>query len=150
VEEDFYSVDEAARILRLTPGRIRQMLRAGELEGIPPEESGGRGWKIPMHAIHDRDRPARVERAPAPPESPERFSELEVEVRTLRYELGLSRGRLELTEKAESTMREERDRLLAERDQEREKADAERERAEKLQAELDRARLPWWRRMFGG
>jgi hypothetical protein len=43
VEEDFYSVDEAARILRLTPGRIRQMLRAGELEGIPPEEGGGRG-----------------------------------------------------------------------------------------------------------
>jgi excisionase family DNA binding protein len=32
--EDFYTVDEAARILRLTPGRIRQMLRAGELEGL--------------------------------------------------------------------------------------------------------------------
>jgi hypothetical protein len=32
VEEDFYSVDDAARILRLTPGRIRQMLRAGELD----------------------------------------------------------------------------------------------------------------------
>ena len=31
MEEDFYTVDEAARILRLTPGRIRQMLRAGEL-----------------------------------------------------------------------------------------------------------------------
>ena len=41
MEEDFYSVDEAARILRLTPGRIRQMLRAGDLEGIPPEEGGG-------------------------------------------------------------------------------------------------------------
>jgi hypothetical protein len=27
--EDFYTADEAARILRLTPGRIRQMLRAG-------------------------------------------------------------------------------------------------------------------------
>ena len=81
MEEDFYSVDEAARILRLTPGRIRQMLRAGELEGIPPEESGGRGWKIPMHAVHDRDRPARVERPSAPPESPERLSDLEAEVR---------------------------------------------------------------------
>jgi excisionase family DNA binding protein len=34
VEEDFYTVDEAARILKLTPGRIRQMLRAGELEGL--------------------------------------------------------------------------------------------------------------------
>ena len=33
--EDFYSVDEAAKILQLTPGRIRQMLRAGELEGVP-------------------------------------------------------------------------------------------------------------------
>jgi hypothetical protein len=144
VEEDFYSVDEAARILRLTPGRIRQMLRAGELEGgIPPEESGGRGWKIPMHAVHDRDRPARVERSSAPPESPERLSDLEAEVRDLRYQLGLSRGRIEITEKAESTLREALER-------ERERADAERERAEKLQAELDRARLPWWRKMFGG
>jgi excisionase family DNA binding protein len=51
--EDFYTVEEAARVLKLTPGRIRQMLRAGELEGVPPEESGGRGWKIPMHAVHD-------------------------------------------------------------------------------------------------
>jgi excisionase family DNA binding protein len=86
VEEDFYSVDEAARILRLTPGRIRQMLRAGELEGVPPEEGGGRGpgrgWKIPMHAVHDRDRPGRVEHSQEAPESPERLSELEVEVRT--------------------------------------------------------------------
>jgi len=32
--DSFYSVDEAARILKLTPGRIRQMLRAGELEGL--------------------------------------------------------------------------------------------------------------------
>jgi excisionase family DNA binding protein len=74
-----YTVDEAARILKLTPGRIRQMLRAGELEGIPPEESGGRGWKIPMHAVHDRDRLARVEHPLRPPESSERLSELEVE-----------------------------------------------------------------------
>jgi excisionase family DNA binding protein len=143
VEEDFYTVDEAARILKLTPGRIRQMLRAGELEGLRPEESGERGWKIPMHAVHDRDRPARVERSSEAPESPERLSDLEVEVRTLRYELGLSRGRLELTEQAESTLREALDR-------ERERADAERERAEKLQAELERARVPWYRKIFGG
>ena len=32
MEEDFYSVDDAARILRLTPGRIRQMLRAGDVQ----------------------------------------------------------------------------------------------------------------------
>ncbi len=142
MEEDFYSVDEAARILKLTPGRIRQMLRAGELKGISPEDSGGRGWKIPMHAVHDRDRPGRVERSPEAPESPERLSDLEAEVRDLRYQLGLSRGRIELTEKAESTLRE----ALA---RERERADAERERADKLQADLDHARLPWYRKLFG-
>jgi len=141
--EDFYSVDEAARVLKLTPGRIRQMLRAGELEGISPEDSGGRGWKIPMHAVHDRDRPARVGQAPEALGAPERLSDLEVEVRDLRYQLGLSRGRIELTEKAESTLREALER-------EKERADSERERAEKLQAELDRARQPWWRRMFSG
>jgi hypothetical protein len=32
-EGDFYTVDEAAKVLKLTPGRIRQMLRSGELEG---------------------------------------------------------------------------------------------------------------------
>src|SRR5215210_4476609 len=119
------------------------MLRAGELEGTSPDESGGRGWKIPMHAVHDRDRPGRVERTPEAPESPERLSDLEVEVRDLRYQLGLSRGRIELTEKAESTLREALER-------ERERADAERERAEKLQADLDHARLPWYRKLFGG
>ena len=82
MEEGFYTVDEAARILRLTPNRIRQMLRGGELEGITPEESGGRPWKMPMHAVHDRDRPARVECPSEPPESPERLSDLEAELRT--------------------------------------------------------------------
>jgi hypothetical protein len=148
--EDFYSVDEAARILKLTPGRIRQMLRSGELEGVPPEESGERGWKIPMHVIHDRGRPDRVARiadtTPEAPGAPQRLSDLEMEVRELRYQLGLSRGRTELTEKAESTLRDALER-------ERERADAERERAEKLQATLDELRQPspsWWRRIFGG
>ena len=41
VAEDFYSVDEAARIMKLTPGRIRQMLRAGEVDGGRRREDGG-------------------------------------------------------------------------------------------------------------
>jgi len=140
--EDFYSVDEAGRILKLTPGRIRQMLRAGEIEGIPPDKgSGERGWRIPMHAVHDRDRPARLQSPQDARESPLSASDLQAEVGELRYQLGLSRGRLELGEKAESTLREALER-------ERERADAERERAQKLQAELEKARLPWWRKIF--
>ncbi len=40
ISSDFYTVEEAAGVLQLTPGRIRQMLRAGDLEGVAPEESG--------------------------------------------------------------------------------------------------------------
>jgi hypothetical protein len=141
---DFYTVDDAAKILKLTPGRIRQMLRAGELEG--DRDDNGR-WQIPAHAVHDRPRPPRVERPRQSPSdasgSSERLTELEAEVRDLRYQLGLSQGRMELTEKAESTLRESLER-------ERERADRERERAEKLQEELDRSRLSWWRKLFGG
>ena len=78
-EGNYYSVDQTAKILKRTPGCIRQMLRAGELEGVPPEETEGRGWKIPAYTVHDRDRPARVERPERPSESPERVEELESE-----------------------------------------------------------------------
>jgi uncharacterized coiled-coil DUF342 family protein len=49
---------------------------------------------------------------------------------------------LELTERAESTVREERDRLIRELEEVR----AERRR---LQEELQDARRSWWRRILG-
>jgi hypothetical protein len=96
-----------------------------------------------MHSVHDRERPPRIERPSEPTQPPERLAALEAEVRDLRYRLGLSEGRLELTQRAESTLRE----ALA---REQERADRERDLAERLQEELEEARRPWWRRMFGG
>ena len=78
--EDFYTVEEAARALRLTPGRIRQMLRDGELEGVPPQAGGASGWKIPVRVIHGRDRPQPIDfsesttTGPEPPSEPENES----------------------------------------------------------------------------
>ena len=60
--EDFYTVEEAARALKLTPDRIRQMLRDGELEAVPLQEGGTSGWKIPIRVIHGRDRPPPMDR----------------------------------------------------------------------------------------
>jgi hypothetical protein len=34
IEGDYYSVAQAARVLKVTPARIRQMLGSGELEGL--------------------------------------------------------------------------------------------------------------------
>jgi predicted nuclease with TOPRIM domain len=61
----------------------------------------------------------------------------------LERELGRLQGRVELTEQTESTIREERDRLLEERNRERERAD-------RLEVELLEARKGFWRRLFGG
>jgi septal ring factor EnvC (AmiA/AmiB activator) len=53
----------------------------------------------------------------------------------LQRELGCLEARLELTEQAESTLREQLQR--------------ERERADRLEAELIEVRRSWWRRIFG-
>jgi excisionase family DNA binding protein len=53
-DRGFYTVEQAADTLNLTPGRIRQMLRASDLEGIPLEESGARGWRIPADVVEER------------------------------------------------------------------------------------------------
>jgi Helix-turn-helix domain len=53
-EQDYYTVDEAARILGMSPARVRQTLRAGELEGVRREEriEGVLGpWRIPASAM---------------------------------------------------------------------------------------------------
>ncbi len=104
----------------------------------------------------DRPRPPRVER-PRPAETPsedreapERLAELEAEVRGLRYQLGLQQGRLELTEGAESTIREERDRLIRELEEDRRELEEVRTERRRLQEELEEAHRPWWRKMFGG
>ena len=53
--DHYYTVDEAARILQLSPACVRQMLRAGELEGERREEriEGVLGpWRIPKRPVH--------------------------------------------------------------------------------------------------
>jgi hypothetical protein len=52
--DHYYTVDEAARILELSPACVRQMLRAGELEGERREEriEGVLGpWRIPKRPV---------------------------------------------------------------------------------------------------
>ena len=53
-EADYYTAHEAARLLGLSPARVRQMLRAGELEGErgPERMEGVPGpWRVPAGAV---------------------------------------------------------------------------------------------------
>src|SRR5918995_5419568 len=53
-EADYYSAHDAARLLGISPARVRQMLRAGELQGErgPERMEGVPGpWRIPASAV---------------------------------------------------------------------------------------------------
>ena len=68
----------------------------------------------------------------------------------LERELGRIEGRLQITEVAESTLRDQLEREQRRADEERQRADEERDRANRLAEELREARRPWWSRWFGG
>ena len=153
-EEDAYTAPQAARVLGLSDRRVRQMLEAGELEG---ERDGSGKWWMPQRAVHaaleDRGsprvrsreqraappRPDAAGEAPAPPQrgpgGPESVRELVSRVESLSYRLGRSEARAELTERAESTLREERDRLSRELEEERAERRRLAERLERLEGE---------------
>jgi LysM repeat protein len=144
-DKDYYTPPQAARILRLSRQRVTQMLQSGEMEGKQDPQSGR--WKIPQRVVHSRlkERPARARiedlSSQDEPERSQRLIELELEVRDLSYRLGRSEAHLELTERTESTVRAERERLL-------EDLERERRRADRLESELQDARRPWWRKML--
>ena len=53
-EADYYTAHEAARLLGTSPARVRQMLRAGELQGErgPKRMEGVPGpWRVPAGAV---------------------------------------------------------------------------------------------------
>ena len=66
-EADHYNVGEVGRILGVSPARVRQMLRAGELEGErgpEPVEGVPGPWRVKagaVHAFQERHRAAEVD-----------------------------------------------------------------------------------------
>jgi excisionase family DNA binding protein len=145
-----YTAAEAARILRLSSQRVRQLLASGELRGVRDEVGH---WEVDARSVHE----LLNERREAFSEALEdllRLSELEAEVRELRYLLGRAEGRLELAKGTESALRAEQERLLEELARERERADrlkGAQEEADRLREELEAEHSKgFWRRLFGG
>jgi chromosome segregation ATPase len=128
------------------------MLSSGEIEG---ERSESGRWRISQGVVHEllkerRELFRELSEANSPasglsgldtgrtspeaaPYGPESVRELVDRVEALSRELGRSEARLELTERAESSVREERDRL-------RDELEAEREERRRLSERLERLR----------
>lgn len=177
-EQDYYNVYEAARVLELSPARVRQMLRAGELQGErgePLVEGAPGPWRLPAGAVHAARSVANVadaedtvvmpsegtaatdgpagDASDAPSETSERLSEgvqdLREKAEALIAGLNKLEGRLEAAEMEQLALKEELRRAE--------------ERSERLGAELEgergRAagaggpggqRGPAWRKWLGG
>ena len=154
-EADYYTAHEAARVLGISPARVRQMLRAGELEGErgPKLVEGAPGpWLVPASAVRayqegqkaavetvampqeeisrPDEPPPGTEKAGAPTETSERLSEdvgaLRDKAEEILAELDRLEGRLEAAEVEQLALRAT--------------ASREKARAERLQAELDTVR----------
>ena len=63
----YYTLEDAARMLRLPPERVRQMLEDGELVGTKTGDTGG--WRVPMRE-DPRPGPSPVRTPTAPPTEP--------------------------------------------------------------------------------
>jgi hypothetical protein len=157
----YVSTEVAAAALRVSPRTIRGYIRAGELEAISEGEGVQKRWLVSIDSVH-----ALRDQRQASGHTPQgrrvaaasdvlaevdavNAADLVAKVQELQYRLGRAEARVELQALAESTIREERDRLLSQLEEERGRAEAERERAEQLRGELEQARRSWWRRFFG-
>lgn len=125
----YYTVSEAAKVLGVTNRRVRALAQEGRIEGQRTEG----GWQLFRYSVHSfRDERRERERPQEAEKDTLSVSEWVGRLEALQRELGRLESRLELTEKAGSTVRDERDRLLQ---------DLERERAERLEAQQRVERL---------
>ena len=132
--EESYTTGEAARILRVSESRVRQLLAGGELEGT--RDVNGR-WRMPQRAVHER-----LDARPREPRAPQQGTSVDVgelieRLAQAEHARGQAEARLQLTEHAHSTTQDDLRR--------------ERERAERLESELAEMRSRgFWARLFGG
>jgi regulator of replication initiation timing len=163
-ESGWTATDVAARSLGVTPRTVRRLIDRGELEGRKVREGIVEAWEVSidsLYSLRDKRKAEGQVRRNVPRPSAESQDATDVTADHVRdltdrlvrlsAEVGELRGRLELTVKAESTLQEERDRLVGELEREREERLEAREEAERLREELEAERSKgFWRRLFGG
>jgi hypothetical protein len=148
-ESGYVTTEVAAAGLSVSPRTVRDYIKAGKLEAKSQGEGVERRWLVSIDSLHalrqSRQASAELPRnrrgeASSGENAAELAAELLATVQDLQYRLGRAEARAELTERAESSVREERDRLLADLERERRRAEEERQKGEQLQVELETLR----------
>jgi excisionase family DNA binding protein len=139
--EEFYSAEEAAKVLGITNRRVRQLAQEGRIEA----ERTDAGWKFFRSSVHAfRDGKGGRKAQEIPPDAgswPVEARDALKRAYSLERELGRFEGRLELEAVTRSTLEESLQR-------ERQRADSIEQEAKEYQRELERIRASWWYRFF--
>src|SRR5215208_1811734 len=139
----------AARALSVSPRTIRLYIERGELEGMLDTSTEKRIWLVSIDSLNTL-RAKRGTGGIVPDESPEiaesvpeAMRDLAVRLENRAAEAAELRTRLELTEQTQSSIEEERNRLV-------ESLRQAEEQAEMLRNELEAERSKgFWQRLFG-
>ena len=130
------TTDVAARALRVTPRTIRVYIEQGKLDAKPQGEGVRKKWLVSidsLHALRDTRKPSAqyIREVSAEEDVPaDLFREIADRLEFRAAEAAELRTRLVITGRAESTLREERQRLLEDLERERERAQEALERVE--------------------
>jgi excisionase family DNA binding protein len=148
VEGEDYTVQEAAKILRTTERTVRRRLERGDLEGRRDPTTGS--WRVSARSVHAAmpDRPPKAPASLEPPDAASEVAHLRARIEDLHRQLGRLEGRLELTERTESTLREDLERERRQRLEEVQRERDERLEAQKTAEALERDRIRLERERF--
>jgi Helix-turn-helix domain len=186
-ETGWVTTDVAAKAVRVSPRTIRRYIDQGKLQAKPQGEGVRREWLVSVDSLHAL-RASRTNKGDVPDVSPgvepvdsiaDVVREMSARLESRAEEAAELRVRLELTERAQSTLEDERRQAVQELEQERrgrEETEREleelrrqlqalreaRESPQTLEEEPERAeprpatvesqegvQRPWWRRVFG-
>ena len=179
------TTEVAARAVRVSPRTIRRYIERGELEAKPQGEGVRREWLVSVDSLHalraTRTTGEGVPEADRGMEYADSIAdvvrEMAARLESRAEEAAELRVRLELTERAQSTVEDERRQTLQDLEDERERRERAEERAAALEGELRALRearespaspgpiqtppdtpavpqaaaqsRPWWRRVLG-
>jgi excisionase family DNA binding protein len=139
--EEFYSAEEAAKVLGITNRRVRQLAQEGRI-GAERTDAGWKFFRASVHAFRDgKDGRKAPESVSVAGSWPDEARDALKRAYSLERELGRFEGRLELEAVTRSTLEESLQR-------ERERADRLEEQGQQLTEELQRIRKSWWYRVF--
>lgn len=152
-ESGWITTDVAAKAVRVSPRTIRRYIDQGRLQAKQQGEGVRREWLVSVDSLHallasrtaegqgpQYDRP---EYADAGADSiADVIREMSARLERRAEEAAELRVRLELTERAQSTLEEERQRALQEHEEERRRREEAEQKNEELRRELEAHRGP--------